>query len=351
LLSINNETSREGWMKMTTEARVQITSSEVGTLWKIYMELSEEILVHDFFNDKTIDNEAKNIITSYITEGSNIKNEIANIFNNEGAVIPIGFNSEDILKDAPTLFDDIFHIMFLRQMMKLNLGFDAVYTAISYKKEVQNILKLHYDVTFKYYTMTTEYLLKKGVFAKPPNVTMPKQVEFVEDKSYMSGFNPFSQKRTLNTIEVGYIYESLEFNVFFMKLLTGFAQVAKDSAVKKYFLEGMEIGKKNIDKLSSALLQSNIQPSCTWAGMITESTIPPFSDKLMMYIVNMLSTTPLSYSALGTSYSFRNDLPLLLAVIAKSLFTFAKEGGKLMIEHKWMEEPPQMEDRNQLILH
>jgi hypothetical protein len=334
---------------MTTETKAQLTSSEVGTLWKMYMELSEELLVNDFLKDKTIDNEAKGIITSYITEGENIKNEIMNLFKNEGAAIPIGFNSQDIFKDAPALFDDIFHIIYLRQMMKLNLGFDAVYTAISFKKEVQNILKLDYDVAFKYYTITTEYLLKKGVFAKPPNVTMPKQVEFVEDKDYMSGFSLFSDKRTLNTIEVGYIYESLEFNAFFMKLLTGFAQVAKDSEVKKYFSEGMELGKKNIDKLSSALLESNIQPSCTWAGVITESTMPPFSDKIMMYIISILSTTPLSYSALGTSFSFRSDLPLLLAVIAKDLFSFAKEGGKLMIEHKWMEEPPQMEDRNKLI--
>jgi hypothetical protein len=336
-------------MKMTIEAKVQITSSEVGTLWKMYMELSEELLVNDFLKDKTIDDEAKSIITSYITEGENIKNEIMNLFINEGAAIPAGFTSQDTFKDAPALFDDIFNIMFLRQMMKLNLGFDAIYTAISFKKEVQDVLKLHYDVTYKYYIITTDYLLKKGVFAKPPIVTMPKQVEFVEEKNYMSGFNPFSQKRTLNTIEVGYIYESLEFNVFFMKLLTGFAQVAKNNTVKKYFLEGMELGKKNIDKLSDALLQSNIQPSCTWAGMITESTMAPFSDKIMMYIVSILSTTPLSYSALGTSYSFRSDLPLLLAMIAKDLFTFAKEGGKLMIEHKWMEEPPQMEDRNQLI--
>jgi hypothetical protein len=336
-------------MKMTTEAKVQLTSSEVGTLWKMYMELSEELLVNDFLKDKTIDNEAKSIITSYITEGENIKNEIINLFKNEGAAIPVGFDSQDIFKDAPPLFDDIFNMMFLRQMMKLNLGFDAVYTAISFKKEVQNILKLDYDVVFKYYTITTEYLLKKGVFAKPPNVTMPKQVEFIEDKDYMSGFSLFSDKRTLNTIEVGYIYESLEFNAFFMKILTGFAQVAKDRDVKKHFSEGMELAKKNIDKLSSALLESNIQPSCTWAGVITESTMSPFSDKLMMYIISILSTTPLSYSALGTSFSFRSDLPLLLAVISKDLFSFAKEGGKLMIEHKWMEEPPKMEDRNKLI--
>ncbi len=82
---------------------------------------------------------------------------------------------------------------------------------------------------------------------------------------------------------------------------------------------------------------------------LLKSTMTPFSDKLMLYIISLLSTTPLSYSALGTSFSFRNDLSILLSLNAKELFSYAKEGAKLMIKHKWMEEPPHMEDRNQLI--
>ena len=49
----------------------------------------------------------------------NIENEIENIFNNQKVVIPIGFVEQDIVKESPPLFDDIFNIMFLRQMSKL----------------------------------------------------------------------------------------------------------------------------------------------------------------------------------------------------------------------------------------
>lgn len=45
----------------------------------------------------------------------------------------------------------------------------------------------------------------------------------------------------------------------------------------------------------------------------------------------------------------RSDLPTKLATVAKDTLDFAQEGGKLMIKHKWLEEPPQMEDRNMLI--
>ena len=101
-------------------------------------------------------------------------------------------------------------------------------------KEVNDVFKLHLDISNKYYMITTNYLLGKGVLARSPSVTMQKQVEFIEDINYMSGFNLFSDKRSLNMIEVGFINEAIEANIWSMHLLTGFAQVSKESEVKKY---------------------------------------------------------------------------------------------------------------------
>jgi hypothetical protein len=334
---------------MTTEAKVQLTSTELGSLWMTYQSTSAMLVMFELIKDYTIDTEAQNILSSYITEAQNVKNQIVNVFNNEKVVIPIGFDERDIIRNAPPLFDDIFNIMFLRQMVKLNFGHSAVFSAISYMKEAHDILKLNYDIADKYYVMTTNYLLEKGVLAKPPYITMPKRVEFIEDKSYMSGFNIFSSKRTLNTIEVGYISQAIEANIFGMQMLSGFAQVAREDEVKKYFTEGKELAKTNIGKLSGVLLESDIQPPSTWAGKATDSTNSPFSDKIMMYILSLFTSTAIGYNALGTSFSMRSDLHTKLALIANSTFSYSKKGGKLMISHHWMEEPPQMEDRNELI--
>jgi len=333
---------------MTTEARIQLASSELGTIWMTYQTTSATLMVFSLFKEKTIDQEAQNILTDYITECENIKNKTIDIFNNEKAVIPVGFEEADIVREAHPLFDDFFNIMFIRQMMKLNLGHSAVALSMSYKKEVTEVLKLHLDISTKYYIITTNYLLGKGVLSRPPYVTMPTAVEFIEGKNYMSGFNPFSDKRALNTIEVGYLTESIENNIFGMQMMTGFAQVAKESEVKNYFIQGKELSKKIITELSKILLQSDIQPPSTWAGKATNSTVPPFSDKLMMYLTSIITSSAMGYTALGTSFSLRSDLQLKLGQMSKSIFDFSKEGGKIMIKHKWMEEPPQMEDRNQL---
>jgi len=327
---------------MTTEARIQLNSSEISALWMTYISKSARLLIDNVIKDKIIDKKAQNIFTDYITEAQNMKNEIVNIFNNENLVIPLGFNESDIVREAPPLFDDIFHIMFLRQMQKLNLGYFAVFTSMSYTKKVIDTMKLGSDISNKYYGITTNYLLEKGVLAKTPYVTIPKQVEFIEDKNYMSGLNIFSPKRSLNIIEVSYINDSLENYIFVMQLLMGFAQVVKESEIKKYFIEGKELSKKIINILSDLLLQSDIQPPSTWAGKITDSTQSPFSDKLMMYTNSLIASTALGFTALGTSFSMRSDLPLKLGLISKDVFEYSKEGAKIMIKHKWMEEPPKM---------
>lgn len=73
-----------------------------------------------------------------------------------------------------------------------------------------------------------------------------------------------------------------------------------------------------------------------------------FSDKLMMYNTSLLATFGLGSNAIGGAFSLRSDLPTKMAFHAKDIFTFAQEGGKIMIKNGWMEEPPQIEDRNQL---
>ena len=333
---------------MTTEAKIQLSSSELGALWMAYQSVSAKLMVLGIFRNKTIDKMAQDILSGYITDIQNMKNAIKNIFNNEGVAIPIAFDRQDIVRESPPLFDDVFNIMFLRQMVKIRLGHCSVFIAISYMKEVHDIFKNLYDIADKYYVMTTNYLLGKGVLAKPPSVTMPKQAEFIENKNYMSGLNPLTERRSLNTIEVGYINESIENNILGMQLMTGFAQVSKESEVKTYFIKGKELSKNIITELSAVLLQSDIQPPSTWGGKATDSTKSPFSDKLMMYIISLISSSALGFNALGTSFSMRSDLHVKLGLIVKSIFMYSEKGGKIMIAHKWMEEPPQMEDRNQL---
>lgn len=334
---------------MENAKRIPITSTELSTLWMTYQRSSmlKTMLLHFVANEE--DETVKNILITNTNEFEKHISEIQKIFNDEKAAIPIAFNDNDIYKDVPMPFDNMFGMILIRFMAKVGLGLDSLSLSMSYRKDIIEFYQSILLNTQNIYKESTVFLLEQGILARPPYVSMPKEVTFIKDKEYMKGIKLWGNKRSLNCIEAGFITEALEFNIFGMQLMTGFAQVAKEGEVRKYFVEGKELAKKIVSDLSGLLLQSDIQPPSTWTGNATDSVIPPFSDKLMMYCSNLLSNYAIGHTALGASFSLRNDLPAILTLIATETVAFAKKGGELMIEQKWMEEPPQMQDRNQLI--
>lgn len=334
---------------MAAAANVPITSSELGTLWMTYQMKSMMLKILGYFIEKTNDKGAKKIMLAFSGELEKLISEIENVFNDEKAVIPIAFDDNDVRKDAPPMFDDMFYMMFLRIMMKISLGLNALHFSMSLRKDVRGFYERAYKSSQDTYNECTDYLTGRGVLARPPYISMPREVEFIEDTSYISGFKVFKNKRTLNTIEVAFIYYAIESNIMGIQLMTGFAQVAKEREITDYFIKGKELAKKIYSVFSDLLLQSDIQPSGTWAGKATDSTVSPFSDKIMMFCTSLISSYALGSNAVGSSFSMRSDLPAKLLTTAADTLAFAKEGGKIMIRHKWMEEPPQMEDRNQLV--
>jgi len=333
---------------MITAIKIPITSSELGTLWMTYQRKKMMLILVSHLIDKSENEESKKILFDFSKETENHISEIYRIFSDEKAVPPIAFDYNDVFKEAPPLFEDMFSIIFLRLLMKMEMGAITLNLSMAYRKDVREFYKRASIYSQDIYDLCTDFLLERGILARPPYVTMPKKVEFVEEKKYMSGLNLLGDKRALNTIEVGFLVQTLEFNILGMQLMTGFAQVAKESEIRKFFIKGKELAKKIITEFNSLLLKSDIQPPSTWAGNATNSTVPPYSDKIMMYLTNLMSMYALGYNALGASFSLRSDLPTKLMVVEKDTLSFANEGGQLMIKHKWLEEPPQMDDRNEL---
>lgn len=306
------------------------------------------VRVVDYLLSKNQDPDCIKVLQTFYEGETEFVSELAEIFKQEGAVVPVGFTEKDVNRDAPRLFDDIFDVMYLRTMMKIATGIHALHMTMAYRKDIMGLYRKFSEFAEEILVSATQCLLGKGVLPKSPYVTLPKHVEFAEGKEYRSGFKIMGHRRSLNTIEVAYLYQGIESNILGMKLMTGFAQVAKEEEIAKYFFRGKELAKTIISKFTEVLLDSDINVPSTSAGGITDSTMSPFSDKLMLYNTSLLSDFGIGSSAIGTSFSLRKDLPMKMMMIAKDILEFANDGGNLAIKHGWMEEPPQMEDRTQL---
>ncbi|WP_235848907.1 DUF3231 family protein [Bacillus alkalicola] len=277
--------------------------------------------------------------------------KIIEIYEQEGAVIPVGYTAQDINKGVPNLYDNGFDIMFVRLLQQISMGLHSLNITMTFREDINKLFEELTAITQKYYRISSQFLLEKGLLVRSPYVSMPKSVEFVTDNSYLGGgvINPFSEKRTLNTVEVSHLYKAIESNLTGVQLILGFAQCANDAEVKKYFNEGAELAKGIIKELSEIMIQENIPIPQTAGGNTTRSTVAPFSDKLMMYCTSIFCSFSMGSNSLGTAFSLRNDLSAKMTIFMKDIFEYAHKGAKIMIKNGWMEEPPQMVDRKQNI--
>lgn len=327
---------------------IPLSSTELGNLWQAYQEKSMALHVLERFIKNSNDEQIQAILQSAQDIETKNTNAIKAVFQNEGVAIPVAFTEKDVDNNAPRLFDDNFHLMFVRLYGKILIGLYALHSGMSYREDIYN---LYHDFTSdsqRIYNEATQCLLKKGVLVRPPSVPMPKEVEFIKDTSYTGGLNPFGKKRVLNTVEIGLVYQALEANITGTQLMAGFAQVAENPDVKQYFQRGKELAEKQVSIMSDFLVKSDLQAPSTWTGIVSDSTVSPFSDKLMMYMTNLLSMFGMGNNSVGAAFSFRSDLLLQMGKILANTFDFAKDGGKIIIKHGWMEEPPQAADRTKL---
>ncbi|KKI92900.1 hypothetical protein WQ54_06895 [Bacillus sp. SA1-12] len=326
-----------------------ISASEVGTLWLTYEEKTLIMRMLEYFIEKTDDQQAKNILGGLWQELNFFVLQIEQLFEDQGIVKPVGFTSEDVNLEAPKLYDNGFDIMFVRILKEVSMGMYTINMNMAYNDKVMQIFEGLTTVTQKIYKLATLYLLERGILTLPPKVTMPKTTEFIKSKAYMKGFKFVGDKRALNDIELGFLHHGIETNNIGMQLITGFAQCAEHKEVKQYFQKGKELAKKQIKIMEDILLESDVQFSATSGSTVTTSTIAPFSDRLMMHCIYLLNGFGIVGSSFGTFFCLRNDISLKLTLLAKDIYFYGQDGVKIKIKHGWFEEPPQMEDRSEII--
>ncbi|RPF51066.1 DUF3231 family protein [Aquisalibacillus elongatus] len=319
----------------------KISSSEIGVLWITYQQNTMILRMLEYFIEHADDDQAKQILVDVYEDIKPYATKIENIFQTEGAAIPVGFKADDVNIGAPKLFDNGFDILFIRLMKEISMGMHTLNLNMCYRPDIVMMMRELTNITQRCYDKCTEYLLEKGILTRSPYVQIPKNVEFVQEVGYLSGFNLFKEKRPLNVVETAHLHHTIESNMVGMQLILGFSQCANEKEVKQYLGEGAAISKEIIKTISNILLDSSLQVPSTPGGNVTGSTVPPFSDKMMMYCVSLFCSFAIGGSSLGTAFSQRNDLVEKITKIMQDIFAYAHKGAKLMIQHGWLEEPPQ----------
>ncbi|MCM3490566.1 DUF3231 family protein [Alkalihalophilus marmarensis] len=328
---------------------IQLTASEIGTLWMTYQQKTMLLRMIEHFLLHTEDKKSKKIMMGLHKDISTFTVKIEKLFIQEGHSIPLGYTEQDVNLEAPKLFDQHFDIMCMKLMKAISMGMHVLHVNMAYREDLLILFSDLTALTQKYYNQCSMYLAEKGLFTRPPYLSNDQGIQFVIDKDYFRGNKLVGDERVLNAIEVAHLYHAIENNTIGLTLMIGFAQSAKEKVIQDYFLKGKKLANQVVDDISQIMKKDDIQFTKPPNGALTSSTISPFSDKLMMYCTSLLCSFSLGSNAFGTAFSLRSDLPLKVASLGKSIFDFASEGAKLMAKYGWMEEPPQMIDRRAIM--
>lgn len=322
-----------------------LTSSEIGNLWRTYMNYSMLTVMMKFFIQHTQDVDIRGILEDALNHSKDRVRISADLLSRDGRPVPFGFTDKDVDFKAPPLFSDIFYLHYLNNLVKIGLNINSMAFTMSARLDVIDFYHKSLDATSNLWEKIVRISLNKGLFARAPIITTTSQVEFVKSHDFLKS------QRPLLAIEVEQLYFCIMTNEVGRTLLTGFHQVVRSNEVRKYIKHGLDFSARIIDECGAALRTGEVTSPMHWDayGAVTSSTTPPFSDKLMMFHITMMNAAGIANYAVSLASSPRKDLALMYSKQIAQTADFADDGIKIMINNGWLEEPPSYVDRSKLI--
>ncbi|WP_336296601.1 DUF3231 family protein [Bacillus pinisoli] len=199
--------------------------------------------------------------------------------------------------------------------------------------------------TTKLFDRVVHIMLSKGIFSRAPYINPPSDVNFVKE-GWLRGW--LGDRRPLNAIEISGLHYNFQKTVIKVILELGFGQVAQSEEIRQYMYRGAQLCEKHLEVMGSLLSEDHLSSPKRWQSEVTDSTTPPFSDKLMLFHVVSLLSVAVGYYGAAVSVSQRRDLALQYTRLIAEMGKYAEDGANLLIKNGWLEQPPTAVDREEL---
>ncbi|MGG1680291.1 DUF3231 family protein [Neobacillus sp. NRS-1170] len=320
-----------------------LTSVEMGKLWATYVgnRMCSQILT--YFLQHCDDEYIKKLLENGLALSKDFMKKIEEIFKKDNFPIPVGFTEEDVNLGAPRLYEDEFYIHYLKYVAKAGLSIYAVAVPIQMREDIREFFIYLNNCVSILLGQINNVLAEKKYIPKPPIIPTPETNDFIQKQSYLNGF--VGDVRPLHALEITHLYDNIENNVTSKTLLLGFYQTVRDEKIKALFKRGLEMTDKSIKQYMEKLHTEHMQTPSYIDHLVTTSTYPPFSDKIMLFHkVDMFS---MKIRAFGNSLAVngRRDIGFLYGRTLINVTLFVDDATNIMIDKGWLESPPKAFDR------
>lgn len=324
-----------------------LTAAEIAQLWTGYLNSSMCHCIFSYFSNTVEDQKLQSMLQEGLQLTEKHIQKLTSFFKNEGLSEPYGFKvKEDVHLTAPKLFSENFSLHFIYNMAMFAVNFYALSKTLSVRSDIVEYFNTCLLEVNEYETKLKQMLVDKGLYMRSPHVIPVKETSFVESKKFMGGL--FGDKRPLNVIEITNIYTNLKRNALGKTIMVGFSQVAQSKEVGQFMTRGGDIAAKHTKVFSELLEESYLPVSMSWDMEVTDSTSPPFSEKLMMFMTTSLIALSAGIYATSAASSARKDISLNFIRLSAEIANYAEDGANILIKNGWFEEPPHPADHDEL---
>ena len=325
---------------MKSGKKSSLVASEIAALWNTYESDSLAICMFKHFLNNVDDRKTRNLIEKAKQLSESHIEDIKKIYDEENLTVPIGFGKDDLDEKAPRIFTDVFYLFYLSDMAGFGIDGYSLFNRYIVRPDIRDFFIACIKDACDLYREVADLMCEYGVFSKSPRVEVDKSSTFVESDSFVSGLNV--NPRPLVVREVTSIFSGLVFDAMWRAISIGFGQSCRSKQVKNYFFKGRDIATDHYKKFSEYLMNEHLNISSNSDTFVTDSTIPAFSDRLMMHHILVLCNFAITVDGFSIAASLRPDLTMMHTKFAAEIAKYASKGIKLMIKNKWMEQPPQI---------
>src|SRR5699024_11111354 len=329
-----------------THHPIELTAAEISSLWASYQNDTLNICAIRLFLVNVDHSHVRELLDEALKIAKESKTKTEQIFNHENYPVPQGFTDKDVDFNAPRLFSDKIYLHYILNITNLNTTADTTAITMAARSDIIDFYSNKLKLELQLHKKDIELDKQQWTYIRTPIIPKPDKVEFVEKESFLTGW--FGNRRPLLVTEIANLDYAARRNALGQAGIIGFSQVADNKEVRQYFEKGRDIAKKHNDIFNDILHEDYLPGGRPMTSEVTDSTVAPFSDKLMMNVVTNLIATGIAQYGTAMSASPRHDLGVTYTRLIAEIAKYSNEGANILIKNGWMEQPPIAADRKNL---
>ncbi|QNF31103.1 MULTISPECIES: DUF3231 family protein [Metabacillus] len=320
-----------------------LTTFEMGKLWATYMGNSMSIQILSYFLQHCDDEDIRLLLENGLALSKDFIKRIEGFFKKENFPMPMGFTKDDVNLGAPRLYADEFYVHYLKYAAKAGMSLYAVAVPLVMREDIREFFIYCNQCATVLLGQINNVLMGKKFIATPPIIPIPEGIDKIDKQTYLNGF--FGNVRPLQALEIIHLYDNIENNTTSKALLLGFCQIVQDEKIKVLFKRGLDMTDKAVKQYKEKMHIEHIQSPSYLDHLVTTSTYPPFSDKIMLFHkVDMFAMKVRSFGN-SLAVTARRDIDMLYVRTLINIGLFVEDGMNILINKGWLESPPKAYDR------